>query len=258
MRILTMPLSLAFAFLLYLPLPAADEKIQAALRTLFRHVTRLFTGKNGHADEPVALGFFLLILAGCASLLGAIHPLLAAAVCAPAFSALAVIPRSAAVKRELDAGTYARDIAAYELRVLESCGQLAPAFSRGACAPLLLMAAGMPFYLSSAFLVAYAGLCAVREPCALAQKICNRIAYGSDRVLAALMLLCCGVVGRNPLRTGGSGPQERLMSVLGIAGDEADTHAPVSGDIAQGVFLCCFCIVLLCALLTLLLLPLVS
>ena len=51
--------------------------------------------------------------------------------------------------------------------------------------------------------------------------------------------------------------QTRLMSILGIAQDGTDTHAPVSGDISQGTFLCCFCAVLLCLVLTLLLLPLV-
>ena len=66
-----------------------------------------------------------------------------------------------------------------------------------------------------------------------------------------------GAVGRNPLRTDGKGARSRLLSILGIADGEARTHAPVSGDIVQAAFLCCFCMVLLAVLLSLVLLPLV-
>ena len=38
----------------------------------------------------------------------------------------------------------------------------------------------------------------------------------------------------------------RLLSILGIAGDGADTHAPMAGDIPQGIFLCGFASFILC------------
>ena len=60
------------------------------------------------------------------------------------------------------------------------------------------------------------------------------------------MLLCAGAVGRNPLRTRGHGAQGRLLSILGIAGDGADTHAPMAGDIPQSIFLCGFASFILC------------
>ena len=60
------------------------------------------------------------------------------------------------------------------------------------------------------------------------------------------MLLCSGAVGRNPLRTRGRGAQGRLLSILGIAGDGADTHAPMAGDIPQAIFLCGFAAFILC------------
>ena len=60
------------------------------------------------------------------------------------------------------------------------------------------------------------------------------------------MLLCSGAVGRNPLRTRGRGAQGRLLSILGIAGDGTDTHAPMAGDIPQSIFLCGFASFILC------------
>ena len=75
-------------------------------------------------------------------------------------------------------------------------------------------------------------------------------------VMRGMLLLCSCVVGRNPLRAHGDEPRALLLSILGIAGDGTDTHAPVAGDIAQAVFLCCFASALLCLMLTVALLPL--
>lgn len=257
MRIITLPAALALAFLLYLPLPGLAARIPQALCRLYGRIRLLFARKGGRTDDRTALTFFLLALAGCAVLLSGIHPLFAAALCAPAFGALSLVPQSAAVKRTLDSGACSGDIPGYESSVRDTCAALAPAFVHDACAPLLLLFAGTPLYLGCALVWAYAGLRAARESCPAAGKALRLIGHACERVFLALLVLCSGVVARNPLRTSGNGAQARLMSILGIANDGADTHAPVAGDIAQGVFLCCFCTVLLCALLTLALLPLV-
>jgi len=164
---------------------------------------------------------------------------------------------SGAVKRELDSGAYARDIPAYEALVRETCAALAPAFVAHVCAPLLLMAVGLPLRLSAALGWGFLALTAVSSENEQADRLLGLLIHPADAVFGFLLRLCCGVTGRNPFRTGGRGAQTRLMSILGIAQDDTDTHAPVSGDISQGTFLCCFCAVLLCLVLTLLLLPLV-
>ena len=159
--------------------------------------------------------------------------------------------------RELDSGAYARDIPAYEALVRETCAALAPAFVAHVCAPLLLMAVGLPLRLSAALGWGFLALTAVSGENEQADRLLGLLVHPADAVFGFLLRLCCGVTGRNPFRTGGRGAQTRLMSILGIAQDDTDTHAPVSGDISQGTFLCCFCAVLLCLVLTLLLLPLV-
>ena len=77
---------------------------------------------------------------------------------------------------------------------------------------------------------------------------------GSDVYEAAELVY--GKVGRNPLRIRADNAQQRLIRTLGIAGDKTDTHAPMSGDIAQGIFICSFASGLLCVMLTLVLLTL--
>ena len=62
----------------------------------------------------------------------------------------------------------------------------------------------------------------------------------SERIFIFFMTLCSGVTGRNPLRVGGKTAIARLLSIVGIAGDGTDTHAPMAGDIAQAIFLCTF------------------
>ena len=134
---------------------------------------------------------------------------------------------------------------------------LTPAFVAHVCAPLLLMAVGLPLRLSAALGWGFLALTAVSGENEQADRLLGLLVHPADAVFGFLLRLCCGVTGRNPFRTGGRGAQTRLMSILGIAQAGTDTHAPVSGDISQGTFLCCFCAVLLCLVLTLLLLPLV-
>lgn len=257
MRILTLPASFLLAFLLYLPFPSVVTLRDRALCALHARIVRLFTGKKGRADEKAALAFFLLALSGCAALIGAIHPLCASVICAPVFSAPACLSLSASVKRTLDSGAFADNFSDYEAQVRETCADFAPAFVTGACAPMVLLAIGTPLYLGSALAWAYAGLRACAVCCPAARRISEAISRAAESLFVVLLVLCCGAVGRNPLRTDGKGARSRLLSILGIADGEARTHAPVSGDIVQAAFLCCFCMVLLAVLLSLVLLPLV-
>lgn len=256
MRILTLPASFLLAFLLYLPFPSVVMLRDRALCALHARIVRLFTGKKGRADEKAALAFFLLALSGCAALIGAIHPLCAAVICAPVFSAPACLSLSASVKRTLDSGAFADNFSDYEAQVRETCADFAPAFVTGACAPMVLLAIGTPLYLGSALAWPVPACAPVRRaappPAASPERYPARQNPSSWCARTR-----CGAVGRNPLRTDGKGARSRLLSILGIADGEARTHAPVSGDIVQAAFLCCFCMVLLAVLLSLVLLPLV-
>lgn len=221
MRIFAVPAALLLALCVYLPLPRAREGLDAALRRLYALFARAFSRRDGQTDDVPALAACLLVLGGALVPLAALHPLLAMALMAPAFTGLSALPRCAEAKDELDSGKYARDIAAYEALVRETCSSMAPAFVNGIAAPMILCAAGMPLHLGPFLGLGYTLLC-------------------------ALMLLCAGAVGRNPLRTGGHGAQQRLLSILGIAGGDGDTHAPMAGDIPQGIFLCGFAAFILC------------
>ena len=147
--------------------------------------------------------------------------------------------------------------AALLLAFILYCAALAPAFVAHVCVPLVLMAVGLPLRLSAALGWGFLALTAVSSKNEQADRLLGLFVHPADALMKTLMLLCCGVTGRNPFRTKGRDAQTRLMSILGVAQDETATHAPVSGDISQGTFLCCFCTVLLCLVLTLLLLPLV-
>lgn len=252
MRMLALPAALLLACCLYLPLPRAREAIARALDGLYALVLRLFTRKNGQTDDAPALLMYLLLLGGVSALLCAVHPLLSAVLAAPLFDGLAPLPQCARVKDELDSGKYAKDIPAYEALVRKTCASLAPAFVGGVIAPMLLCAVGMPLYLGCAPGWILAALMRRRADSPAADRIAKAALRISESVFCAMLLLCSGVVGRNPLRTQGRGAQDRLMNILGIAGNASDTHAPMAGDIPQGVFLCGFISVLLCAVLTLL------
>ena len=230
MRLFAFPAALFLAFILYCAAPKLAEWLPRAFQKLYA----LFRRLDERAPRELAFPAFLLTLMLAPFLLALIHPAVEAVLMA-----------------------YARDIPAYEALVRETCAALAPAFVAHVCAPLLLMAVGLPLHLSAALGWGFLALTAVSGENEQADRLLGLLVHPADAVFGFLLRLCCGVTGRNPFRTGGRGAQTRLMSILGIAQDDTDTHAPVSGDISQGTFLCCFCAVLLCLVLTLLLLPLV-
>ena len=253
MRLLAYPAALLLAFVLYCAAPRLAELLSLALQKLYA----LFGRLDERSPRPLAFPAFLLAVMLTPFLLALIHPAVEAVLMAFPIFGLARIPQSGAVKRELDSGAYSRDIPAYEALVRETCAALAPAFAAHVCVPLVLMAVGLPLRLSAALGWGFLALTAVSSKNEQADRLLGLLIHPMDALFKALMLLCCGVTGRNPFRTKGRDAQTRLMSILGIAQDDTDTHAPVSGDISQGTFLCCFCTVLLCLVLTLLLLPLV-
>lgn len=246
MRIFAVPAALLLACCVYLPLPRAREVLDAALRRLYKGFLRAFTRKSGQTDDVPALAACLLVLGGVLLPLAALHPLVAMALMAPVFTGLSALPSGAKVKDELDSGKYARDIPAYEALVRKTCRSLAPAFVHGIAAPMILCAAGMPLHLGPSLGLCYTLLCAIAPQVPAGARVATAVQRMAERVFCAFMLLCAGAVGRNPLRTRGRGAQGRLLSILGIAGDGADTHAPMAGDIPQGIFLCGFASFILC------------
>lgn len=256
MRMLTLPLSLLLGFCLYLPLPRAWGALCALAEGLYGRFLRLFTRRNGQRDEPLALALFLLLAAGLCQLAGGLHPVAGAVLMAPLFGALSLLTPAARLKDELDSGAYARDTAGYEARVRAACASLGPAFTGDACAPLVLLALGTPLHAGCALGGAYFALRALGSACLPAQRILCRLLRPVQALERGLLRLCSCVVGRNPARAHGADVTALLLSILGIAGDETDTHAPVSGDIAQAIFLCCFAALFLCLVLTLALFPL--
>ena len=256
MRLLAYPAALVLAFVLYLSCPKLAPWVNALPQKFLPPLTAL----DAKCRRPVSFPIYLLLFFLGGLLLSLIHPIVSAVVMTLPLTGFAPIPSGGAVKRELDSGAFSKDIPTYEKKVRETCSALAPEFVVHLCAPLLLMALGMPLYAGGALGWAYWSLCSARSANEKADKALAYIVRASDKVFSALLVLCSGVAGRNPFRTGGHGAQNRLMNILGLAEDAEDSganHAPVSGDISQAVFLCCFCIGLLCVLLTLVLLPLV-
>lgn len=250
MRILALPAAVILAFCIYPLLPAAPEWIARALRALHGRLSRADS-----KSDPKTTVVFLLLVCSIAALLCALHPVCAMLVMAPLFTAASVFPGCARLKAELDSGTYARRIPEYEQKVRAACFSLADPFIRGLAAPLLLCAAGTPLYLGGALGWGYAALLALKPQGGWAKRLLDRITRFAERIFCALLALCAGVVGRSSLTVRAGSAAERLVRTLGIAGDKTDTHAPVSGDITQGVFLCCFCCALLCFALCLALIP---
>ena len=119
------------------------------------------------------------------------------------------------------------------------------------------MAVGLPLRLSAALGWGFLALSAVSNENEQADRLLGLLVRPADALFSFLLLLCSGVAGRSPFRIGGRDVKSRLMNILGVAQDATATHAPVSGDISQGTFLCCFCTVFLCLVMTLLLLPLI-
>lgn len=253
MRLFAYPAALFLAFILYCAAPKFAGGLARALQKLYA----LFQQLDARAPRKLAFPAFLLTLMLVPFLLALLHPAVEAVLMAFPLFGLSCIPRSGAVKRELDSGAFEKDIPAYEAKVRAACAALIPEFVAHLCAPLLLMALGMPLHLGGALGWAYLALCSSCPDIPKADKLLGYIVRVSDKVFSALLVLCSGVAGRNPFRTGGHGAQNRLMNILGITDDDHATHAPVSGDISQAAFLCCFCICLLCLMLTLALIPFV-
>jgi len=255
---LALPLALVLAFCLYLPLPQAADAFVRGTGRLYTAFLRLLSRGKRPCDASVSLALFLLLLGGVCQLVGGLHPISAGVLTAPLFCALTLLPQAVHAKEELDSGVLSRDIEGYEARVRGVCAALAPAFVTDAFAPMLLLAIGTPLHLSCALGGMYFGLRALCEREERARRAVALVRRPAWAVTRAMLLLCSCVVGRNPLRAHGDEPGALLLSILGIAGDETDTHAPVAGDIAQAVFLCCFAAALLCVMLTTALFPLCS
>ena len=256
MRLLAYPAALVLAFVLYLSCPKLAALVLPLPKKLLPPLTKL-DSKLSRPPYQVSYPVYLLLFFLVGLLLSLIHPAVSAVTMALPLFGLAPIPACGAVKRELDSGAFEKDIPAYEAKVRAACAALTPEFVAHLCAPLLLMALGMPLHLGGALGWAYLALCSSCPDIPKADKLLGYIVRVSDKVFSALLVLCSGVAGRNPFRTGGHGAQNRLMNILGITDDDHATHAPVSGDISQAAFLCCFCICLLCLMLTLALIPFV-
>lgn len=246
MRIFAVPAAVLLGCCLYMPLPGAKGAFFRLIERAYAAALRLFTGRTGKTDKTPALAVFFLLLTGVLLLLGAIHPLIAMVLMAPAFTGLTVLPHCARVKDELDAGKYARDIPGYEALVLKTCASLAPAFIEGIVSPMILCCAGMPLHLGAALGGVYTALRALSDQLPAAARICAAIHRAAERIFVFFLVLCSGAVGRNPLRTKGRAAKDRLLSILSVAPGTSDSRAPMAGDIAQGVFLCAFSSAILC------------
>lgn len=247
MRILVLPLALAFAACLYLPCPQAAGWIADAIRRLYLRFLSPFTRKSGRRDETLALVLFLLLAGGLCQLIGGMHVVLAGLVTAPVLCAYAMMPEAVAIKDQLDRGVYARDIGEYDARVRSTCAAFGPAFTSDMVAPVLLIALGTPIHLGCALGGAYFTARALNEQSPVARRVVRIVVRPAWAVMRFLFHLCAGVVGRSPFQAHGDSARTLLLSVLGIAGSAEDTHTPVSGDIAQAILLCMFCITLLAA-----------
>ena len=256
MRMLALPLALVLGFCLYLPLPRAAERLAHGVARLYAAFLRPLSREKRPCDERLAFALFLLLAGGVCQLLGGWHSVATAVVTAPLMSALTLLPQAAAAKEELDSGALSRDTEGYEARVRSVCASLGPAFVTDLCAPLLMLSLGMPLRLSCALGGVYLALRALCDEAPQARRAVALLRRPAWAVMRGMLLLCSCVVGRNPLRVRGDEPRALVLSILGIAGDGTDTHAPVAGDIAQAVFLCCFCSALLCLMLTVALFPL--
>ena len=249
MHMLALPAALLLGAALYTNISSAQNALPAALRALLDKIRRLFASKKGEPDERSALIVYFLALAAAAILLCAIHPIAAALVMAPLFPGFAPLSAAAKTKQALDSGKFSKDIREYERRVLAACAPLGEAFALNICAPLLLCALGMLLRVGGALGWLFMALCAVKEELPAGRRIIHPIQRAGDGIFTAILLLCSGLVGRNPLRVGGRGAGEKLMHILGLQG-EID-HAPIAGDILQAMFLCIMSAGLLCGFLTL-------
>lgn len=245
MRILVLPLALIFAACLYLPFPKAAEYIADTVKRLYLRFLAPFTRRSGRRDETLALVLFMLLAGGVCQLVGGLHVLLGGLVAAPLLCTYAMMPEAAFIKDQLDRGVYARDIGEYDARVRSACAAFGPSFTSDMVAPLLLIALGTPLHMGLALGGAYFTARVLSEQNPAARRVVMLTVRPAWAVMRFLLHLCSGVVGRSPFQAHGDTARELLLSVLGIAGNTEDTHTPVSGDIAQAIFLCMFCTCLL-------------
>ena len=256
MRMLALPLAFLLACCLYLPLPRTAGWLAGGVARLYAAFLRPLSRSKRPCNARLILALFVLLFGGVCQLVGLWHVLATAVVTAPLFSALTLLPEAVRVKDELDGGAFSRDTAGYEARVREVCASLAPAFVTDLCAPLLLLVLGAPLRLSCALGGMYFALRALCDQSADARRTVALLRRPAWALARGMLMLCSCVVGRNPFRAKGNEPRALLLSILGIAGDGTDTHAPVAGDIAQAVLLCGFAAALACVLLTVVLFPL--
>ena len=95
MRIFAVPAALLLACFIYPIFPKATEYFERFLRALYRQALRLFTRKNGAADQTPALAMYLLLLCGICALFGTIHPLCPLLLMVPLFTGLSALPSCA-------------------------------------------------------------------------------------------------------------------------------------------------------------------
>ena len=242
MSCLILPLALACAFLLYRPIPTSSNPVDAVLLFLRRKTLPYFR-------EPLP---FMFVLSVAAALLGLLHPLVCALLCALPLRCFCSVQNAQQVKSRLDSGIHAGSPEAYESELLSALQDMTLAFSREGLLPVVLMALFLPLRLSPGigmFLLLQSLL-----PDAPLMEVRTRLLSLTDRLLSALLVLCCGVVGRLPVGITGQGPFPRLVSILKLDMAHREDHMPLSGDISQGALLLGVCLCLTTLVLTLLLL----
>ena len=89
-------LSLALGFALHLPLPGAADALARIPRALHARLAHSLAQKGGTPDARLPLGLLLLVTLAAGAFAGALPAAVQAALCAPALSALALLPPSAA------------------------------------------------------------------------------------------------------------------------------------------------------------------
>lgn len=254
MRALFLPAAFVLAALLWPQLPAAVPALLTGGLLRFYSLSSRLLGKCTASRAPV-LACYLLVLLIVPSLLGAVHPAVAALLCVPLMMGFIVQREGAALKTSLARGDFRDNLPEYENRVRQYCAQAAAAFCRSVCLPLLLVGLGTPLHIGCGLGWALLGAEAVSEQSGIAKRIVAALLPVANAVFCFLLALCAPLVGRNPLLTQGRTAEERLPALLGLT-DGPDSHAPVSGDVSQAVFLCVLVCSLACFLLTLMIFPL--
>lgn len=238
MRLFILPAAILLALCLYLPLPKAAEWLAAALRALYGRAVSHCTKKSAKRPEDAALIACCICIFLITALISALHPIACAVLAAPLFMVWAALPACAQTKETLDSGAYERDIPTYENIVRSTCAALAGPFVSGMTAPMLLCAVGIPLHAGCAIAWVYLFLRSAHPRQRAPRLFVLLVRRASAAVTRAMLHLCSCAAGKNPLRARGDTPRTLLMNILGIAGDESDTHAPMSGDISQAAFVC--------------------